>query len=124
VANIDDLLSLAHSHRKALAWFQDRAGTEIAWPQPLDGLHLVNKAKGIRKPAGWQHVLSIRQTLKSPYADKNIVELPNGDWTYEYYQEGAEESSDPYRYRMTIDDGKLLRLHTICVAGIQMLGRS
>lgn len=59
---------LSKAHRAALEWFDERTGQEIGWPEPLDGLFLLNKAKGIHKPSGWQHALSIRQSLDSPYA--------------------------------------------------------
>lgn len=60
---------------------------------PLNGLFLVNKAKGIHKPAGWHHALSIRQTLDGPYADREVVESADGDWSYDYYQEGSDPHS-------------------------------
>ena len=85
--------TLAPAHQQALAWFQDRAGQEIGWPEPLDGLFLLNKAKGIHKPAGWAHALSVRQCLGGPYADRNVVALPGGIWIYEYYQEGADPAA-------------------------------
>lgn len=90
VADLAALADLPKIHLDALAWFHERAGAQIAWPKPLEGLFLLNKAKGIHKPAGWQHVLSIRQSLNGPYADKEVVELPDGDWEYEYYQEGTD----------------------------------
>jgi len=93
MAKIAGLSDLPSVQREALTWFQERTGSEIPWPKPLEGLFLLNKAKGIHKPAGWQYVLSIRQSLNGPYADKEIVELPDGDWTYEYYQEGSDPAS-------------------------------
>lgn len=77
-------------HRQALLWFWERQGQEISWPEPLDGLFLVNRAKGIHKPAGWRHVLSVRETLSGPYADRAPVERFDGSWSYDYFQEGDE----------------------------------
>jgi putative restriction endonuclease len=84
---------IALKHREALEWFDARAGQEISWPEPLDGLFLLNKAKGIHKPAGWAHALSVRQSLDSPYPDSDIVELDDGGWSYSYYQEGPDPAA-------------------------------
>lgn len=89
----DRLAALQPTHRGALEWFWDRRGTLIDWPEPLDGLFLVNRPKGIHKPAGWDHVLSIRQSLKGPYADMPPVGSYDSDWTYRYFQEGLNPSS-------------------------------
>lgn len=86
-----DLSHISPVHRTALEWFHLRQGQEIGWPEPLgDGTFLVNRAKGIHKPEGWEHALSIRQTLNSPYADEDIVFLPDGSWVYRYAQEGKD----------------------------------
>jgi putative restriction endonuclease len=81
---------LEPAHRQALLWFWERRGQEITWPEPLDGLFLVNRAKGIHKPKGWRHVLSVRETLSGPYADREPVERPDGSWRYDYFQEGDQ----------------------------------
>ena len=85
--------TLAPAHQRALAWFRDRTGQQIEWPEPLNGLFLLNKAKGIHKPAGWAHALSVRQSLGGPYADRDVVTLSDGIWTYDYYQEGADPAA-------------------------------
>lgn len=82
------LEALSAEHRRALEWFDSRQGTLISWPAPLNDLFLINKAKGIHKPAGWKYALSVRQTLNSPYADKPPLPLAGGSWVYDYYQEG------------------------------------
>lgn len=87
------LTGRSEEHCLALSWFQERTGENIAWPEPLAGLFLMNKAKGIHKPAGWAHALSVRQSLGSPYADGEVAELPDGDWTYDYFQEGYDPGS-------------------------------
>jgi putative restriction endonuclease len=84
------LARLEGAHREALSWFAERAGQQIDWPKPLNGIFLLNKAKGIHKPAGWKHALSVRQTLNGPYADSEVAQLGHGDWTYDYFQEGPD----------------------------------
>ncbi len=50
---------------------------------------MVKQAKGIYKPHYTDYALSIRQTLKSPYADKEVDWRPDGTWVYSYFQENA-----------------------------------
>lgn len=54
------------------------------------GARLVNQAKGIYKPAYTDYTLSVRQTLNSPYADKEIVLRSDGSWLYPYFQENPD----------------------------------
>jgi len=86
----DRLQTLTEEHRRALQWFWDRHGELIGWPEPLEGLFLVNRPKGIHKPKGWTHTLSVRQSLTGPYADRPPVGQMNGVWTYQYFQEGQD----------------------------------
>lgn len=90
--------NLTQGHRDALRWFDERTGKEISWPPPMpDGTHLVNRPKGIHKPSGWRHALSIRETFSSPYGDRDPVRRGDGGWTYDYFQEGAKpEERDNY----------------------------
>lgn len=79
---------LAPNHRDALLWFQEHQGKEVPWPKPMaDGTFLVNKAKGIHKPAGLEYAISVRESLGGPYADHDPVVRPDGSWSYKYYQE-------------------------------------
>ncbi|SAK87224.1 HNH endonuclease [Caballeronia ptereochthonis] len=79
---------LAPAHRAALQWFHDREGQEVFWPAPLpDGTFIVNKAKGIHKPAGIKYAVSVRQSLNGPYADHEPIVNTDGSWTYRYFQE-------------------------------------
>jgi putative restriction endonuclease len=87
------LAGLDGAHREALSWFAERAGQQIDWTKPLNGLFLLNRAKGIHKPAGWKHALSVRQTLNGPYADSEIAQMGDGDWTYDYFQEGPDPAA-------------------------------
>ena len=84
---------LDSEHREALEWFASRTGQDIGWPAPIDGLFLLNKAKGIHKPKGWRYALSVRQSLDSPYADSDPAVLKDGDWSYRYFQEGQDPAS-------------------------------
>src|SRR4051812_25310070 len=91
--NISQFEALTPQHRDALEWFHSRAGEEVPWPQPLGGMFLVNKAKGIQKPAQLQYALSVRQSLSGPYGDK-LHWSPDGSWylNYDY------ESADPHLF--------------------------
>lgn len=79
---------VSDQHWEALRWFAKRQGEDIDWPRPLDGLYLVNRAKGIHKPKGWKFALSVRQTIDGPYADREIIYNRDGSWEYDYFQEG------------------------------------
>ena len=45
--NHGNLEALTPEHVAALAWFHDRTGQDVGWPAPLNGMFLVNKAKGM-----------------------------------------------------------------------------
>lgn len=79
---------LAPEHIAALLWFNEHAGDIV----PFITLHqtnpkLVAKAVGIRVPQDWPYALSIRETLKSPYLDSAVTNLPNGNWVYRYHRQ-------------------------------------
>jgi putative restriction endonuclease len=89
---------LTEQHKSALEWFRTHRGMQVRWPTPLpDGTFLLNKAKGIHKPAGWKYALSVRQALGGPYADHDPEIAVDGTWSYRYYQEGANPA-DRDRY--------------------------
>lgn len=88
------LMSLSSSHRAALIWFIEHRGQEVPYPSPMpDGTFLVTRPKGIQKPAGWRHALSIRQMMHGPYADAEPALQENGSWYYQYFQEGTDPKS-------------------------------
>lgn len=87
------LATLPPEHQQALQWFWDRQGDLIGWPEPLNGLFLVNRPKGIHKPKGWIHALSVRQALKGPYADRPPEGSFNTSWSYDYFQEGQDPAT-------------------------------
>lgn len=89
----DKLQELHPDHRDALLWFWERRGQEIPWTSVLDErVYLMNRHKGIHKPKGWRHVLSVRESLSGPYTDEHPVEHADGSWTYRYFQEGLDPS--------------------------------
>ena len=76
-------------HRMALEWFHQRTSQEVPWPEPLDGLYLANKAKGIHKPADLTYALSVRQSLSGHYEDGIRLD-DDGRWVLTYAQEGSD----------------------------------
>ncbi len=85
------LSRLDPKHRTALEWFVSKAGKDVPWPEPLgDGTLLATRAKGIYKPEWSEYALSVRQTIDSPYADRDPERRDDGTWTYVYHQEGTE----------------------------------
>jgi len=97
MADIDDALAkTAGDHRAALEWFRQHAGSEETWSTIKaageTGPLLVTQAKGIYKPRGSDYALSVRQTLDSEYADKDVLQRPDGSWVYPYLQENPDPS--------------------------------
>lgn len=83
------LQALEPDHLRRLRWFEDHSGDEVGFPAPLgSGLHLAGKAKGIYKPKGLDHALSIRLNKLGPYEDGGFRGRADGGWTLEYAQEG------------------------------------
>ena len=88
------LQGLPARHRMALDWFRERAGTEQPWPAPLpNGTRLATQAKGIYKPEWTDYALSVKQTLGSPYPDREPVWRDDGTWGYDYFREGEDLGS-------------------------------
>ncbi len=86
--------SLSSDHIEALEWFERHRGMTVAWADIRGhsdyGPRLVNQAKGIYKPAYTDYTLSVRQTLNSPYADKEVINRSDGSWVYPYFQENPD----------------------------------
>ena len=103
-----DGLGLSHlpdSHRERLEWFAKHRGQEVPFPEPLPGgLHLATRAKGIYKPAGIDHALSVRVMISSPYADKAVDRRPDGSWSLDYFQENPDPGAghDEYTNRAMV----------------------
>jgi hypothetical protein len=89
-------VTLSDDHLAKLHWFADNAGKVVPYSL-LDELRLVTKAKGIFKPTGTDLTLSVRQVLGSSYKDDAVVEDDQGNWTFNYAQEGSNpEDRDTY----------------------------
>jgi hypothetical protein len=92
-----DIDGISNEHRAALSWFADHADEIVTWreieSQADLGNRLATLAKGIYKPAYTDFALSVRQTLNSPYADKEVIERPDGSWVYPYFQENPDPSA-------------------------------
>ncbi|MBL8550121.1 MAG: HNH endonuclease [Hyphomonadaceae bacterium] len=83
-----DPMQLDDVHREALAWFEARAGQIVPWPDPLaNGQLLAARAKGIYKPSGWAHALSVRVIPSGRYPDEEPVPVGEGRWRFRYHQE-------------------------------------
>lgn len=81
-------------HEMALSWFFERVGQECFWPGSIstpDGqTYLATRAKGIYKPEWSQYALSIRESLDSPYPDREPIVRNDGTWFYPYFQENLD----------------------------------
>lgn len=90
----DALAQITGEHAIALRWFREQAGKIVSWSDIQEysnsSARLVNQAKGIYKPHYMEYALSVRQTLDSPYADKEIQRRPDGSWVYPYFQESRD----------------------------------
>jgi len=85
------LAKVEGEHATALNWFREHRGKTVSWSTIHDHVHkgarLVTQAKGIYKPSYTDYAVSVRQTLDSPYADKEVIRRPDGSWVYPYFQE-------------------------------------
>lgn len=86
--SLHHLDALTEKHKAALYWFQERVGLNVAWPSPIDGMFLFNKAKGIHKPKGLDYALSVRQSLDGPYEDALHWGSDN-TWHLRHHHEGV-----------------------------------
>lgn len=88
---------LPRRHQATLIWYFERTSRVNAWPDPIptsNGLtHLATRAKGIYKPKWTKYALSVRQSLNSPYTDKEPITRPDGTWFYPYFQENTDPSA-------------------------------
>lgn len=100
MGQLSQLLSrLPDRHRIILEWFIKNTNTDQPWPQPLpDGTLLTSRAKGIYKPRWTKYAVSVRQTLGSPYPDRDPVVRPDGTWSYLYFQENPDPQARDSKY--------------------------
>lgn len=81
--------------QKGLQWFVTHAGKTVSWGEAGKAeTRLFSTPKGIYKPAGSKFALSVRQTLKTAYPDREPQFRPDGTWTYLYHQEGESPQAD------------------------------
>ena len=93
------LQRLPDRHRRALEWFLEHSGAENPWPQPLDdGTLVVTRAKGIYKPTWTHYAVSVREMVGTDYPDRAPTPVPEGTWTYRYFQEGLNPVDGGNRY--------------------------
>jgi putative restriction endonuclease len=95
MSDLDDAVAKATGeHALAIRWFRDQTGQTVSWADMQahadQGARLVNQAKGIYKPHYMEYALSVRQTLESPYADKEVRRRLDGSWVYPYFQENRD----------------------------------
>lgn len=89
------VLSAPLNLQSGLRWFAENAGKTVLWRPLLEnGTRLFSTPKGIYKPEGSIYALSVRQTLKSSYLDREPLYRPDGTWTYSYFQEGISPDDD------------------------------
>jgi putative restriction endonuclease len=123
---VESFSGLDPRHRDALLWFAQHAGQEVAWPAPLAGLFLVNKAKGIHKPRGFEHALSVRQSLNGPYED-SFHTMPDGSWSLQYaYEVGNADNFTNRALRACMKDrvpvGVIIQIRSRPSARYKVLG--
>lgn len=81
--------------RHGLQWFVTNAGKTVAWSDAGKAeTRLFSTPKGIYKPEGSIFALSVRQTLKTGYPDREPQFRQDGTWTYLYHQEGETPEAD------------------------------
>lgn len=87
-----DELPVSGMHRERLKWFLEFEGRIVPYSTiaSLQNPGLTSLPKGIYKPRGWDYVLSVKETLGSPYGDIPIATLANGDWVYRYHREDGD----------------------------------
>jgi hypothetical protein len=95
MSDLNDAVAKAMGeHAVAFRWFRDHTGQTVSWSEIQNhtdrGARLVTQAKGIYKPRYMEYALSVRQTLESPYADKEVQRRPDGSWVYPYFQENRD----------------------------------
>jgi hypothetical protein len=49
--------------------------------------------EGIYKPAWSRYALSVRESLERPYPDEKPIVMPDGTWSYRYFQENMTAST-------------------------------
>ncbi len=89
-------------HVAALRWFEVNAGCDFA-QRPFDvglPIKVSSLQKGIWKPAGTEYAVSVVQTRKGIYDDRDPIFDDEGTWSYFYHQQGKtlEDLREPSRH--------------------------
>ncbi|MGB6501065.1 MAG: HNH endonuclease [Thermoplasmata archaeon] len=74
--------------RSQLIRIRDMLGEVVRSSELQRQIRGFGSQKGIYKPSGSRYALWVRQTLKSPYPDRDLRYRPDGSWTYRYSPEG------------------------------------
>jgi hypothetical protein len=94
-------------HREVLEWFEVNAGRDFD-RRPFDvglSIKVTSLQKGIWKPAATPYAVSVVQTHKGVYDDRDPIENQSeGTWTYFYHQQGQSEEDlrNPERHYANI----------------------
>lgn len=90
---------LQDDHRDRLLWFHGHAGRDVTgWPVGKDGALVSARAKGIYKPEGWDHALSVRIVPNTDYNDSRILRREDRTWAFSYHQEGDDPAQRDHRF--------------------------
>lgn len=82
-------------HKIGLEWFKEHNGEEdVPFVSKINDVPLVSPAQGIFKPKNSDFVLSVKQTLKMVYDDRDPIYFPDGSWLYVYHQRGESTPKD------------------------------
>jgi len=80
--------------REQLARIRLSYGDIITSKQLQQEIQGFQSQRGIYKPAGSQHALWVRQTLRGVYADEEPETHSDGSWTFRYSPEGRDGKPD------------------------------
>ncbi len=87
---MSETISLSPEHTEILSWFEEHQLKVLdQWPEPIgenNDLFIVNRAKGIQKPAGLEHSTSLRVAFGEKYGDGPDI-FSDDTWRLFYHLE-------------------------------------
>ena len=87
-------------HEIPMSFFKKNAQKgEIPYLAKYEGYPLASPAQGIYSPANSDYCLSIKQTLRGPYADTKRIYFEDGSWIFAYHQQGTSSKEDLERLK-------------------------
>lgn len=96
---------ISDDHKVILEWFEKNEGRILkSWPTPIgrnQKLFLVNRAKGIHKPAGIEYSSSLRVSHGEAYGDGPDV-FPDGSWRLFYHMELRKNDPNPLNFATNV----------------------